>query len=171
MRITKRHLYGALVGIGVLVGAAGIASAATGSGGNDAPAAATEQQGAGDDQQASFTSSITVDDGSEPASEAAEQAQLEALVRITPDEASAAALAAQPGTATKVTLENVDGNVVYTVEVGSDSETHDVTVDAGNGHVLHSEVDKADTDDGDGEGHEATNEADDASEHGVEDGD
>ena len=44
-----------------------------------------------------------------------------------------------------VNLENEDGNLVYHSEIIKDSgETLDVIVDAGNGKILHKQVDKSD---------------------------
>ena len=73
---------------------------------------------------------------------------LRGLAKITPDQAKAAALAAAPGNATKVELENKDGNVVYAVEVtGADGKVTDLEIDAGNGAVLSKET-EADTPEG-----------------------
>ncbi len=61
--------------------------------------------------------------------------QLQALAKITPQQAQQAAIATQPGTVTRVQLENEDGNLVYTVAIGS----KEVKVDAGNGKVLYTD--------------------------------
>lgn len=79
---------------------------------------------------------------------------------ITPDQARAAALAAQPGTATKVELEKEDGVTVYGVDItAADSKKYDVKVDATTGKVLKSDADDEDGEeedgpDGDGDGEE-----------------
>ena len=72
--------------------------------------------------------------------EGAESDRLKSLARITPEQASAAALAQVPGTVKKAELENEDGNVVYSVEIKTADGESDVKVDAGDGRVLH--VDK-----------------------------
>ena len=66
---------------------------------------------------------------------------MKSLARITPEQASAAALAQVPGTAKKVELENEDGNVVYGVEIKTAKGESDVKVYAGDGRVLHVEQD------------------------------
>ncbi|HBB87640.1 MAG TPA: peptidase M4 [Blastocatellia bacterium] len=76
--------------------------------------------------------------------EGAESERLKGLARITPDQASAAALAQVPGTVKKVELENEDGNVVYGVEIKTANGDSDVKVDAGDGRVLHVEKDGED---------------------------
>jgi len=76
--------------------------------------------------------------------EQAEAARYQRLARITADQARSAALAAVPGTATSVELENEDGNLVYGVTVKAASGERDVKVDAGNGKVLHIEQDEQD---------------------------
>lgn len=73
--------------------------------------------------------------------EQAEAARYQKLARITADQARSAALAAVPGTATSVELENEDGNLVYGVSVKTSAGERDVKVDAGNGKVLHIEKD------------------------------
>lgn len=68
--------------------------------------------------------------------DAQEEAQLRALAKITPQQASQAAQAAVPGTVTSVKLEDEDGSLVYAVVIGQT----EVKVDAGNGKVLHQEA-------------------------------
>jgi len=128
---------------------------------SDAPAApqSSTDGAAGetdDSQDPSYTGSIPApaDNGTE-ASEADEAASLQGLATITPDEASAAALASVPGTAGAVELDNENGFVVYSVEVtAADGTTIDVKVDAGNGQVLAQDTEGAegteDTEDGQG---------------------
>lgn len=68
---------------------------------------------------------------------------------ITPAEAAHFALAVQPGTAGKVTLENENGNAVYGVAITSpEGKKYDVKVDANKGSVLKSESDDEDEDEG-----------------------
>jgi hypothetical protein len=101
---------------------------------------AIAQSGGGGGAKAPYTSSITVaNSGSESE---ADDAALAGLAKITPDQAKAAALAAVPGTAGKVELEDEDGNVVFGVEVTTASGSKmDVKVDAGNGKVLAQQAD------------------------------
>jgi len=81
--------------------------------------------------QTSYTSSIT----------APENAKLDGLAKITPEQAAAAAASATGGTAGKVELENEDGDVVYAVEVTQPDGTKlEAKVDAGNGNILRKEV-------------------------------
>lgn len=173
MRITRKQTYSALAGIGILLGSAGLAGAATASPAKDPgaqqPAAVTtehngvegsEAPGGSEHDEQPYKSSITVADLTESTTEADEQAALAALATVSSDEAAAAALKAHPGSATDVQLENEDGNVVYSVIVETSQGTVDVKVDAGNATVL-----AADGDDGDGEIRDgADNEKDDARE-------
>ncbi|MFC3832910.1 MULTISPECIES: PepSY domain-containing protein [Deinococcus] len=98
-----------------------------------------------------YTGSIQLpaDKGGAEVPDAQEQAQLQALARITPDQAKQAALAAVPGTVTSVMLGDENGSLVYEVLIGKT----DVKVDAGNGKVLHQEA--ADSESGESEGTEA----------------
>jgi Peptidase propeptide and YPEB domain len=68
--------------------------------------------------------------------------QLQALTKITPQQAQQAAIATQPGTVASVQLENEDGNLVYTVAIGQ----KEVKVDAGNGKVLYTDDAKSEND-------------------------
>jgi hypothetical protein len=96
-----------------------------------------------DDAPPEATSSVTVPPD-QAATEADEGSALRGLAKITPDEARAAALAAVPGSATKVELENEDGSVVYKVEVtGAGGRQTDLEIDAGNGAVLSRETEAA----------------------------
>ncbi|MCM0592309.1 MAG: PepSY domain-containing protein [Gloeotrichia echinulata DEX184] len=69
------------------------------------------------------------------AQEKPEAAKLQQLAKITAQQAQQAAEASVKGKANSVKLENEDGNLVYTVEIGQ----QDVKVDAGNGKVLYAE--------------------------------
>jgi uncharacterized membrane protein YkoI len=124
--------------------AGGAAVAALGLGGTGI---AIAQSGGGGDAKAPYTSSVTVaDSGTE---NEADDAALAGLAKISPDQAKAAALAAVPGTAGKVELENEDGNVVFGVEVTTAGGSKmDVKVDAGNGKVLAQEPDDGAEDNG-----------------------
>ncbi len=65
-----------------------------------------------------------------------ESQTLQSLAKITPQQAQQAAEASVKGTANRVKLENEDGNLVYVVAIGR----NEVTVDAGNGHVLYTDT-------------------------------
>lgn len=100
-----------------------------------------QQQQQKDEQNPAYTSSVQSNnpqDASEVkgGSEAAESSSLQSLAKINVEEAKAAALKAVPGTATTVSLDNEDGNVVYSVKVQTAKGVTDVKVDAGNGQVL-----------------------------------
>ncbi len=144
---TMKVVLGGAAAIGVALGAGGIASAVGGSTPSTAEADNT--------QEPAYTSSVTVND-TESDNEGEESAALAGLATVTADEARDAALAAVPGTAGEVELENEDGNVVYGVEVTDASgAAYDVKVDAGNGTVLAQEADDGD------EGGDEANEGDD----------
>ena len=95
----------------------------------------TEQN---DDQTPAYKGSIQLPQGKGGAEipDAQEQAQLQVLAKITPDQAKQAALAVVPGTVTSVKLGDENGNLVYEVVIGK----VDVKVDAGNGKVLHQDT-------------------------------
>ena len=66
--------------------------------------------------------------------------QLNALAKITPDDAAAAALQDPSligGTVKQVELDDENGNVVYSVEVAVGSVVYDAKVDAGTGALLY----------------------------------
>lgn len=132
-----------------------------------------EQADTGPDEQVpSYDSAIRVDDAQyEGMSEADEAAALAGQATVTPEEAEAAALSANPGTtAVTVELDNENGALVYSVELDSGL---DVKVDAGNGTVLHTEqadTDEAGATDTDDVQEEFESQADDATEApGIED--
>jgi uncharacterized membrane protein YkoI len=134
------------VAAGLALGAAGIASAATGT--STTPKAPTravstpaapdkqdQQDPAGQQQQdPQLNGSVQATDQA-GAGESSDTA-LQALAKITPDQAKQAALAAVPGTVNKVDLGNENGTVVYDVEITANGTTTDVKVDAGNGKIL-----------------------------------
>lgn len=97
----------------------------------------------GTDQDPAYSSTIQVEDqdredlGERP-EEQGEAAKLAALAKIDATQASSAALAQVPGKVLKVTLDNENGNLVYSVEIHTTAnEAKDVKVDAGTGKVLH----------------------------------
>jgi hypothetical protein len=71
------------------------------------------------------------------AKEKQEAKQLQALAKITPQQAEKAAIAFQPGKLGSIELESDDGSLVYAVAIGK----KEVKVDAGNGKVLYVEED------------------------------
>ncbi len=86
------------------------------------------------------------------------------LAKIDEAAAEQAALDAAPGTVHETELETSDnGYLVYDIEIaGKDGKEHEVTVDAGDGKVLHQELDdEADESDGRGDTEAADNGPDD----------
>ncbi len=160
LEIDKRKLVAAGALTAVLVG--GGASIAAASDRGSAPAthsaAAGEHEPDGEtadgpdggpgseqeDQDPTFTGTVAAPaeteqaDGQEGAgSHDQEQAALQALATLTPQQAEDAALAAVPGTVTETDLDNENGWVVFSVEVnGSDGTVTEVVIDAGSGAVL-----------------------------------
>ena len=129
----RNLIAGSAIAVATLGGVAGIAAAQSS---GSAPSAANESP--------AYKSSVTAPNGPDTGkdNESGDSAALQPLAKITPDQAKAAALAAVPGTAGKVELENENGNVVYGVEVTDTAgKTTDVKVDAGNGTVLAKEAD------------------------------
>lgn len=114
------------------------------------PAEATEQEDAEQEegleqQEPSLSGSLPAkeQDGESEADEAARLAQ---QATVSEDETKAAALTAAEGTVTASELGNVNGSIVWQVEVQqADRSLVEVKVDAGNGTVLAQEAD----DDGD----------------------
>jgi hypothetical protein len=95
----------------------------------------SDPAGGTDTAQPSYTGSVTAPQ-SQGANETDESAALQPLAKISAADATKAALAAVPGTASTATLENENGNVVYSVVVTTSTGSVDVKVDAGNGKVL-----------------------------------
>jgi len=128
MHITRRRgmLVGGLLAL-ALSGATGIAIAQSSNGNDKAPAREHDDAGPGK------TSSVTVP-AAQAATEADEGTALQGLAKITQDQAKAAAVAAVPGDATKVELENEDGGA------GANGTRTDLVIDAGNGAVLSRET-------------------------------
>ncbi len=134
----KRLLLSGLAGLGILAGAAGIANATTGQSSANRPAAVQQERDA--KQDPSFRSSVTTADN-HTGDETSEAAGLQALAKISAEDAKAAALAKVAGTAGAVELDNENGNVVYSVKVTTAKGVVDVKVDAGNGTVLSQQAD------------------------------
>jgi len=95
------------------------------------------------EQQPSYTSSVTLPQDQNASGAADDAATLQGKATITADQARAAALARFSGaTIQAVELENENGNVVYGVQLTDASgQAQDVKVDAGNGKILHVEAD------------------------------
>jgi uncharacterized membrane protein YkoI len=84
------------------------------------------------EQYPNYTGSIT-------APEDNTDQQLATLATISSDQAKAAALndpTVNGGTVTIVSLDNENGNVVYSVDIVQGSTSYDVKVDAGTGNIL-----------------------------------
>jgi len=151
----KKVLLAVAVAIVVLVGA-GVAYAASSS---------SETKTIGDDDaDESYKGSVSVAGKSE--------SSLHKLANIDQAAAEQVALKAVPGTVHETELETSDnGYLVYDVEIaGKDGKGHEVTVDAGNGKVLHQDLEEeADEPDERGEtevaddGSDAKEDADDGS--------
>jgi len=111
----------------------------TGTEANAGIEAAGAEDGGPDEQAPLYPGSLTLDPSkTEGMSEADEAAALAGQAKITVEEASAAALAANPGaTVVKAELDNENGALVYSVELSNGA---DVKVDAGNGAILHTET-------------------------------
>lgn len=149
-RRSRAMLLGAGLLALALASATGIAVAQSSSRSTQPPARELDESNPGK------PSSVTVP-ASQAATEADQGTALQGLAKITPDQAKAAAVAAAPGNATKVELENEDGNLVYKVEIaGADGTQTDLKIDAGNGSVLSKETEAGDTESG---GTESVNEA------------
>ncbi len=146
-------LFGGVVGLGVLAGyTTSVRAAAAAQTATQATAQAADQQQGG---QPVYTSSVQAPNPQDAADKGTEDngaakgedgtdAALQALAKITPEQAKAAALAAVPGTVVKVDLDNENGNVVYSVEVQTANSATEVKVDAGNGKVLSQDSQGAD---------------------------
>lgn len=140
----KKTGYTAIASLGLLAGTATIAAATSaGSSQSNRP---TTTESAGDshqDESPAYTGSVTAPE-QDGGSEADEAKSLEALATISPDQASAAAASAVPGTVDKVELDNENGSVAYSVEIQTANGTVDVKIDAGNGDVLAQEAEEDD---------------------------
>jgi len=160
MKITiKRAVVTGVIVTGLALGGTGVAMAATTSTtnpGSGVGTAAEEQDPtyvgsvmapteAGEDTETAegTGSEGTGSEGADsPKAEADESKALQPLATVTADGATAAALAAVPGTAGSTELENENGYVVYGVEITTpDGTITDVKVDAGNGKVLAQDTD------------------------------
>lgn len=141
-----------LVGLAALIaGATGVLAVAqstarsAGEKREEAPYRSSIQVPANDDEEESETTEEEdAGKGEERDDEresAKDSAYLKSLARITADQARIAAVASVTGTVRHVSLDNEDGNLVYSVEIETSAGMRDVKVDAGNGAVLHIEQD------------------------------
>lgn len=90
----------------------------------------------------------TETEATQSAAEADESKALEVLATVTPEQATAEALKAVPGTVGSIELHNENGFVVYSVEVAqADGTTVDVVVDAGDASILAQDTDTETNDD------------------------
>lgn len=140
---TATLLVGAAVGLSLLSPARlalanGGSTPVTGTASTPAPAVANEPSYRASIQVPNVQDAQANDPGkSDTDQEAAESSQLASQAKTTPEQARSAALAAVPGQVTKVSLDNENGNLVYSVEITDASGvTADVKVDAGDGRVL-----------------------------------
>lgn len=94
------------------------------------------------EQNQAYNSSVKVDNQKDTAdvegkdNEPAESKSLQSLAKITAEDAKASALKAVSGKVADVSLDNENGNVVYSVKVQTANGVSEVKVDAGNGSVL-----------------------------------
>jgi uncharacterized membrane protein YkoI len=95
------------------------------------------------------------------------ESSLHKLANIDEAAAEQGALKAVPGTVHETELETSDnGYLIYDIEIaGDDGKEHEVTVDAGNGKVLHQDIEE-EADESDGRGD--TEAADDGSDDTVD---
>ena len=117
---------------------------------------ATNNNSSGEDADESYKGSVSVagKNGS----------SLQKLANIDEAAAEQVALKAVPGTVHETELETSDnGYLVYDIEIaGDDGKGHEVTVDAGNGKVLHQDLEEeADEADGPGDTEAADDGSDD----------
>lgn len=127
MKVTKLAVVATLAGVVGFAGVNRMVSAQS----TQTPSAATAQQRPAETAEPNEGSGEN-----ETANEQQETAKLQALAKITPQQAQQAASAAQPGQVSGVKLEDENGSLVYAVKIGQ----NEVKVDAGNGQVLYTET-------------------------------
>jgi uncharacterized membrane protein YkoI len=134
---TKRLVAVGATAVGATLGLAGIVGFTNADAPKQPVSAQADGKSGDQTQDPSYKSSVTAPEQNGQ-NEAGESAALQSMAKITPDQARDAALAAVPGTADKVELDNENGNVVYSVQItDANGAKTDVKVDAGNGSVLH----------------------------------
>lgn len=98
-----------------------------------------------DHDKPSYTSSVKTTANDESGSDAAQDVALAKLAKISLGQAADAAVKAVPGSvATGVELENEGGNVVFQVDVATQTQETEVVIDAGTGTVLAKTVETDD---------------------------
>ncbi|MBS1847695.1 MAG: PepSY domain-containing protein, partial [Actinobacteria bacterium] len=161
MNRTRRIGISALAALGIFGGSAGIASAVTSSRQASNPPATSApapnatghhesgnhtdhetNDGRQDQADHGYASSIQVPASVEQRemTDAEEQATLGHLAKITSGQAQMYAVQAVPGKAAPAEIGSEDGNLVYKVEITTSKGVVEVTVDAGNGHILANEA-------------------------------
>jgi uncharacterized membrane protein YkoI len=134
---TKRLVVVGATAVGATLGLVGIVGFTNADAPKQPVSAQADGKSGDQTQDPSYKSSVTAPEQNGQ-NEAGESAALQSMAKITPDQARDAALAAVPGTADKVELDNENGNVVYSVQItDANGAKTDVKVDAGNGSVLH----------------------------------
>lgn len=110
----------------------------------EAPVTQTDiqQEKQKDEQNPAYSSSIQTNNPQDTSelegkdNEVLESSSLQSLAKINAEEAKATALKAVQGKIMNISLDNENGNVVYSVEVQTAKGITDVKVDAGNGQIL-----------------------------------
>lgn len=152
------YLASGLLLLGMVAGLGAYKAQAAGAAG---PAVAQDvrQEKQNDAQSPAYDSSVRTNNPQDAGeakgtdNEALEESSLQPLAKISPEEANAAALKDVPGKVTGISLDNENGNVVYSVKVQTEKGFADVKVDAGNGRVLardSGDVDGSEPEDGPG---------------------
>ena len=152
---SKKLLVTAVAGVGLMLGAAGVASAV----GSSSPAQTntTVTDGTVEANETNEANEANETPESEAAEDAAELKLLNSFP-VTPDEASATALAAVPGTVDEVEISDDTATPVFEVEIiDANGQEVTVTVDPNSGAVIDQVVEAPDADEAN-EGPE-TNEA------------
>jgi uncharacterized membrane protein YkoI len=145
---TKRLVAVGATAVGATLGLAGIVGFTNADAPKQPVSAQADGKSGDQTQDPSYKSSVTAPEQNGQ-NEAGESSALQSMAKITPDQARDAALAAVPGTADKIELDNENGNVVYSVQITDASgKVTDVKVDAGNGAVLHQDSAQNDSNDG-----------------------
>jgi hypothetical protein len=118
---------------------AGVESPETAAGTEPAGEAPGTPDSGPDQQDPVYAGSLSISpDQNSGMSESDEAAALQGMATLTAAQAESAALAANPGTTVvKTELDNENGALVYSVELGNGA---DVKVDAGNGAILHTDA-------------------------------
>lgn len=148
----KKVTLSAMAALGATAGAAGIAAAATSQSTPTDPAPAAQQPAGSQEKDQGAEHDVIVDAGNgkvlaqeagdDYADDAAEQANLAKLAKVSADDAVKKATTAVPGKAGPAELDEENGKVVYEVEITkADNTSVDVIVDAVNGDVIAQETD------------------------------